>query len=230
MMKQSSWNMHEDRYFVNIDAKSSININFHGDSPYYTKTSQPGKRGIELSFWTDPSCSEPLSLNLRVDVYGSLGRVLIRYRMVILVFAYMVVILTIQSQFRNWIQGGTFKSFGATLGQLTVTRFWKVSAVLAVVAFVQSLQAKVFVELGSSDQQEADSWSSQTGIVWRDMLLGGNAIFFWFLAPVFFQMAVGIMVMIWFVLNTLVGLLAGVLALTMRSNSIKDSCVLTPQK
>lgn len=222
--------MHEDRYFVNIDAKSSININFHGDSPYYTKMSQPGKRGIELLFWTDPSCSELLSLNLRVDVYGSLGRVLIRYRMVVLVFTYMVVILTIQSQIRNWIQGDAFKSFGATLRQLTVTRFWKVSAVLAVVAFAQSLQAKAFVELGSSDQQEADSWSSQTGIVLRDMLLGGNATFFWFLAPVFYQMAVGITVLIWFVLNTLVGLLAGALALTMRSNMAKDSDVLMPQK
>ncbi|KAF8948998.1 GPI inositol deacylase, partial [Haplosporangium bisporale] len=230
IMKQSSWNMHEDRYFVNIDAKSSININFHGDSPYYTKMSQPGKRGIELLFWTDPSCSELLSLNLRIDVYGSLGRVLIRYRMVVLVFTYMVVIITIQSQFRNWIQGDAFKSFGATLCQLTVTRFWKVSAVLAVIAFVQSLQAKAFVELGSSDQQEDDSWLFKTGIIWRDMLLGGNATFFWFLAPVFYQMAVGITVLIWFVLNTLVGLLAGALALAMRSNMAQDSGVPMPQK
>ncbi|KAF9321472.1 GPI inositol deacylase [Podila horticola] len=158
MMKQSSWNMHEDRFFVNIGAKSSvININFHGDTPYHVKTSQPGKRGIELQFWTDPSCPEPLSLDLHVDLYGSLGRVLIRYRMVVLVFTYMVVILTIQSQLWNWNQGGSFQSFGNTLRQLiTSSRSWNFSAALAFMAFSQSLLPTAYVEIGSN-QQETDA-------------------------------------------------------------------------
>lgn len=234
MMKQSSWNMHEDRFFVNIGAKSSvININFHGDTPYHVKTSQPGKRGIELQFWTDPSCPEPLSLDLHVDLYGSLGRVLIRYRMVVLVFTYMVVILTIQSQLCNWNQGGSFQSFGNTLRQLiTSSRSWNFSAALAFMAFSQSLLPTAYVEIGSN-QQETDAWPSWTsdwcnGIL-RDVPLGRTDTF-WFLAPVFFQMAVGITVLIWLVLNTLVRLLAGVLALIMRSSRARDSGVLTPQR
>lgn len=236
MMKQSSWNMHEDRYFVNIGAKSSaIDINFHGDSPYHVKTSHPGKRGIELQFWTDPSCPEPLSLDLHVDVYGSLGRVLIRYRMVVLVFTYMVVVLTVQSQFWNWNQDGSFQSFGNTLRRLiTSSRSWKVSGALAVMAFSQSLQPKAYVDLGSGNQQEADTWPSWTSDwrndILRDVPLGRNASFFWFLAPLFFQMAVGMTVLIWLVLNTLVQLLAGALALTMRSCGTKDSGVLTSQR
>ncbi|KAG0027331.1 GPI inositol deacylase [Podila clonocystis] len=236
MMKQSSWNLHEDRYFVNIGAKSSaIDINFHGDSPYHVKTSHPGKRGIELQFWTDLSCPEALSLDLHVDLYGSLGRVLIRYRMVVLVFTYMVVVLTIQSQFWNWRQDGSFQSFGNTLRQLiTSPRYWKVSSALAVMAFSQSMQQKTYVDLGSDNEQEADTWPSWTSDwrtdILRDVSLGGNATFFWFLAPLFLQMAVGIMVLIWLVLNNLVQLLAGALALTMRSSRSKDSGVLTPQR
>ncbi|KAG0091157.1 GPI inositol deacylase [Podila epicladia] len=194
-----------------------------------------GKRGIELHFWTDPSCPEPLSLDLHVDVYGSLGRVLIRYRMVVLVFTYMVVVLTVQSQFWNWNQDGTFQSFGITLRRLiTSPRSWKMSSALAVMAFIQSLQPKANIDLGSGNQQEADTWPSWTSDwrndILRDVPLGRNATFFWFLAPLFFQMAVGITVLIWLVLNTLVKLLAGALALTMRSCRAKESGVLTPKR
>ena len=39
-------------------------------------------------------------------------------------------------------------------------------------------------------------------------MLGGNDAFFWFLAPVFFQVAIGIVALVWMVLQGIVMLLA----------------------
>ncbi|KAF9188485.1 GPI inositol deacylase [Haplosporangium sp. Z 767] len=247
MLRQSSWTMYEDRYAVNIVSKGSgVDINFHGDIPYYERVQLPGKRGIELRFWMDPTCPVPLSLNLQVDKYGSMGKVVIRYRMVVLVFTFLVVVLTLRAQFKAFNRGEPFMPFGVTLTQLITTTFWKFSALLAAIALVQSLQAKTtftFEEpvperTWNAHENAADEIiqgpggvrsTSQTAyeqmiqarisrseslfpnLRLEDALLGSNDTFFWFLAPVFFQVAIGIVIFIWVMLNALVRLFAALL-------------------
>ncbi|KAG0371220.1 GPI inositol deacylase [Mortierella sp. AD032] len=143
MLRQSSWTMYEDRYTVNIDTRpEGVDINFHGDMPYYERIQLPGKKGIELRFWMDPNCPVPLSLNLQVDKYGSMGKVVIRYRMVVLVFTFLVVVLTLRAQFRAFNKGKSFIPFGIMLSKLIRTTFWKFSLLLAGIAFLQSLLSK----------------------------------------------------------------------------------------
>ncbi|KAG0214875.1 GPI inositol deacylase [Mortierella sp. NVP41] len=251
MLRQSSWTMYEDRYAVNIATKpEGVDINFHGDMPYYERIQLPGKRGIELRFWMDPNCPVPLSLNLQVDKYGSMGKVVIRYRMVILVFTFLVVVLTMRAQFRAFNKGKPFIPFGIMLSQLIRTTFWKFSLLLAVIAFLQSTISKptfAFKDpthtapssagnaaeeilqgspgsgstmregLGQDAYEQmiqariARSNSLFSGIRLEDALLGSNDTFFWFLAPAFFQMAIGIVVLIWIILNGLVRSTAAVL-------------------
>ncbi|KAF9985591.1 GPI inositol deacylase, partial [Mortierella antarctica] len=258
MMQQSSWTMYEDRYAVNLTMKDAgVDINFHGDIPYYERVQLPGKKGLEFRFWMDPSCPVPLSINLQVDKYGSMGKVVIRYRMVVLVFTFLVVILTLRAQFRSYNRGEAFKPFGVMLSQLIRTTFWKFSVLLAVIAFLQSLQARsVYVfEDGMLPGSSMSSGSAAEKIVqgpegssrnamsreglaqsayeqmvqarigqseawfssfrFGNALLGSNDTFFWFLAPVFFQIAIGIVIVIWVLLNALVRSVA--LALTVVS-------------
>ncbi|CAO3567361.1 unnamed protein product [Mortierella alpina] len=246
MMQQSSWTMYEDRYAVNLTMRDAgVDINFHGDIPYYERVQLPGKKGLELRFWMDPSCPVPLSINLQVDKYGSMGKVVIRYRMVVLVFTFLVVILTLRAQFRSYNRGQAFKPFGVMLSQMIRTTFWKFSLLLAVIAFLQSLQARavfVFEEgmpsggplssgnaaekivqgpegsrnamsregLGQSAYEQmvqarigqSEAWFSS--FRFGNALLGSNDTFFSFLAPVFFQIAIGIVIVIWVLLNALV--------------------------
>ncbi|KAG0319318.1 GPI inositol deacylase [Dissophora globulifera] len=248
MLRQSSWTMNEDRYSIDITSKESgIDINFHGDIPYFERVQLPGKKGIEFRFWMDPSCPVPLSLNLQVDKYGSLGKVMIRYRMVVLVFTFLVVVLTLRAQFRGFNKGEPFLPFGMMLSRLTRTTFLKFSALLAVIALVQSLQAKTTVVFenpvspfssshpggdavgeiigGPDGARRTDQGAYERMIAARiarseswfsairpgDALLGGNDTFFWFLAPVFFQIAIGIVILIWIILNGLVRGVAGLL-------------------
>lgn len=245
--------MYEDRYAVNLTMRDAgVDINFHGDIPYYERIQLPGKKGLELRFWMDPSCPVPLSLNLQVDKYGSMGKVVIRYRMVVLVFTFLVVILTLRAQFRSYNRGEAFKPFGVMLSQLIMTTFWKFSVLLALIAFLQSLQARaVFVfEDGMASGSPLPTGNAAEKIVhgpegtrnamsreglsqnayeqmvqarighseawfssfrFGNVLLGTNDTFFWFLAPVFFQIAIGIVIVIWVLLNALVRSVASAL-------------------
>ncbi|KAF9412157.1 GPI inositol deacylase [Podila epigama] len=265
LLRQSSWTMYEYKYSVDIiNEVSGVDINFHGDVPYYERIQLPGKKGVELKFWMDPTCPVPLTINLQVDKYGSLGKVVIRYRMVVLVFTFLVVVLTLRAQFKRWNQGGPFTPFGMMLSELIKSTFLKFSVLLAVIAFVQSLQARTlysFMEpvvsnaggsrVGWDAAQElirgpkgslqgsqatsggmreqtvdpfdrmvqerivrADAWFPNLRLA--NVLLGANDTFLWFLAPVFFQLAVGLVILFWVILNGLVRSVAGFLSFVSR--------------
>ncbi|KAF9939290.1 GPI inositol deacylase [Mortierella alpina] len=227
MMKQSSWAMHEDKYSVNIARRAAgVDINFHGDLPYFDKIQLGANRGVELRFWMDPTCREPLQITLQVDKYGSLGKVVIRYRMVVLVFSFMVIVLVLLTQFRHWARYNVYRSFEATLSSLIGSTFWKFSVLLGLLSALQTLTSRGAIDLHSTECMRNITHMDGSGVFGRllsgffkckpwlsgpwleDALLGGNDAFFWFLAPVFFQVAIGIVALVWMVLQCIVMLLA----------------------
>ncbi|KAI1320037.1 GPI inositol deacylase [Mortierella claussenii] len=230
MMMQSSWSTNEDRFAVNVAAKASgMDINFHGDLPYYDKVHVQGHNGIELHFWRDPTCQEPLSLSLRVDTYGSLGKVVIRYRTIVIVFTFMVVILTIRAQLKEWAKYGEFRPFGIMMSELTKTTYWQFPVILIVFAGIQSLGSKRVDSLEFSPKQGAASLTANSIIgsasTWfDDALLGRNETLFWLLVPAFFQVAVGIVALVWIILNTIIKVVARIIGVV---TDMKDSLTRT---
>ncbi|KAF9429057.1 GPI inositol deacylase [Entomortierella beljakovae] len=226
LMKQSNWATNEDRFSVNIANKDSIDINFHGDLPYYDKVLLNGNNGIELRFWSDPTCEEPLSIHLVVDKYGSLGRIIIRYRTTILVFTFMVVILVLRAQLVDWGKSGSFKPFGVILSSLIKSTTWKFSLLLVAIAFLQSLSGKSAILLAT---ESAVSGIQSTELSWRArrwvevVLLGRNETFFWVLLPLFLHIGVGIVAFVWFILSTLISLLSIPIRTTIGSGSVQNS-------
>ncbi|KAF9906115.1 GPI inositol deacylase [Lobosporangium transversale] len=221
MMKQSNWASHEDKFVVNIAEKvSGLDINFHGDLPYHDKVQLTPNNGIELHFWRDPNChegngegeGEPLSLKLTVDKYGSLGKVVIRYRTIILVFTFMVVILTLRKQFKDDGRDAvSFRPFGVIMNELLITgTYLRFSILLVLFAAYQYSSKKRVVELyyQQHDPQQELHGKDLTNGWFEDALLGRNESFFWLLLPIFFHVSVGIVAFVWFVLNTMVQLVA----------------------
>ncbi|KAG0016142.1 GPI inositol deacylase [Entomortierella chlamydospora] len=208
MIRQSSWAINEDKFSVNVANKENgIDINFHGDLPYYDKVLLRANNGIELMFWRDPTCKEPLSFTLTIDTYGSLGKIVIRYRTIVLVFTFMVVILTIRAQIKDWCRNESFKPFGVVLSSLLRTTFWKLSLLLVFVSFIQSLMSKNIVivspeAMANGIRVKSRSWISRA---WFDnALLGRNETFFWLLLPIFLHVSVGMVAFVWFGLSTIV--------------------------
>lgn len=98
LLRQYISEPYESKYFVNL---KEANINFHGVAPYLPPplqaTSTPS--GLSLQLWSDPTCDTSITISLRVDVLGSLGKLYLRYRTVIAAFPLLVVALVLRKQF-----------------------------------------------------------------------------------------------------------------------------------
>ena len=65
-------------------------------------------RGLNLQIWQDPSCEEPLRLHLSLDLYSSLGKLVLRYRLVVVAWPVAIALLVLRRQLQVYHSGGTW--------------------------------------------------------------------------------------------------------------------------
>src|ERR1051325_4260252 len=105
-VRQSISSMYESKFLINIEY---ADLNIHGQSPFVTPVSAPNfRKGLELQFWIDPTCSIPLSIDIEWDFYGSLGKIIMRFQTVLVAFPFIIVIMTLRAQFREYDRGGKY--------------------------------------------------------------------------------------------------------------------------
>jgi glycosylphosphatidylinositol deacylase len=99
MLRQYIAEPYESKYFVNT---MGGNINVHGISPYMPPPLRGGgsSEGLSLQLWSDPTCNSTVEVTLRVDVLGSAGKLVMRYRSVFAAFPLLVVLIVIRKQFK----------------------------------------------------------------------------------------------------------------------------------
>lgn len=105
MVRQYISEPHESKYFVNI---KEADINLHGVAPYMPPhlREELSSRGVSFQLWSDPTCNASVDLSLRVDLFGSLGKLTMRYRTVFAAFPLVVVALVLRQQFKVYDQTG----------------------------------------------------------------------------------------------------------------------------
>ena len=88
----------ESKYFVNV---KEATINLHGAAPFMPPPlhGKISHDGVSLQLWTDPSCNMSTRLDLSLDVAGSLGKLVMRYRTLIAAFPLVIVALVLRKQF-----------------------------------------------------------------------------------------------------------------------------------
>lgn len=96
---------HESRYFVNV---KEANITLHGLAPFMPPPlrAQAVQEGVSLQIWSDPTCSSSVDISLKVDIAGSMGKLVMRYRMVFAAFPLLVIALVLRKQFQLYDQTG----------------------------------------------------------------------------------------------------------------------------
>ena len=96
---------HESRYFVNV---KEANISLHGIAPFMPPPLryQAASNGLSLQFWTDPTCGSSIDVSLRVDIGGSIGKLVMRYRTVFAAFPLLIVALVLRKQFKLYDHSG----------------------------------------------------------------------------------------------------------------------------
>ena len=107
LLRQHLSEPHESKYFVNV---KDANISLHGIAPFVPPPLQAhaAADGLSLQFWTDPTCNSSIDVSLNVDVAASMGKLVMRYRVVFAAFPILVVALVLRKQFTIYDGSGRY--------------------------------------------------------------------------------------------------------------------------
>ena len=210
LLRQYIQEPYESKYFVNTRGG---NINVHGISPYMPPPLSGGgaSEGLSLQLWTDPTCNSTVKVSLKVDVLGSAGKLVMRYRTVFAAFPVLVVAIVMRKQFKVYDSTGVFISFSQSMDQCLRTSLPTIFAALTFLCVALSKAARgpwVSPLLSSPSESQANS----VDFTANDLLLGTSDPFFWFLVPLFGLISVGICIAVNYVVMIIANIFAFALA------------------
>ena len=107
LLRQYLEEPHESKFFVNV---KDANISLHGIAPFMPPPfrARAANQGVSLQVWSDPLCNSSINVSLEIDVLGSMGKLVMRYRLVFAAFPLMVVALVLRKQFTMYDETGTY--------------------------------------------------------------------------------------------------------------------------
>ena len=110
LLRQYLSEPHESKYFVNV---KDANISLHGVAPFMPPPlrAEAVNDGVSLQLWSDPTCNSSIDVSMNVDLPGSMGKLVMRYRMVFAAFPLVVVALVLRKQFKLYDDSGACKVF-----------------------------------------------------------------------------------------------------------------------
>nr|POE85387.1 gpi inositol-deacylase [Quercus suber] len=190
LLRQYIQEPYESKYFVNTEGG---NINVHGISPYMPPPLSGGgaSEGLSLQLWTDRNANSTVVISLKVDVLGSAGKLVMRYRNAFAAFPLLVVAIIIRKQFKVYDSTGIFISFSQSMDLCLSTSLPAIIAALTflAVALSKASQGPLTRSLFSI---ATGATSNTVDFTVNDLMLGTSDPFFWFLVPLFGVMGVGI--------------------------------------
>ncbi|KAL8701576.1 MAG: hypothetical protein Q9224_000441 [Gallowayella concinna] len=186
LLRQYLSEPHESRYFVNV---KEANISLHGIAPFMPPPlrSQATSNGVSLQFWTDPSCGSSIDVLLDVDLSGSMGKLVIRYRTVFAAFPLLIVALVLRKQFKLYDDSGVFVTFMDSMDfclRTSMPLLFLALTVLGISLAVSSTATSTATSTGWFNWS-TNATESAVDYTKNDLLLGSQDPIFWFLMPMF---------------------------------------------
>ncbi|KAI7255173.1 PGAP1-domain-containing protein, partial [Hortaea werneckii] len=190
LLRQSIQEPYESKYFVNTKGG---NINVHGISPYMPPplSGKGASEGLSLQLWTDPTCNSTVKVSLTVDLVGSAGKLVMRYRTVFAAFPLLVVAIVLRKQFKVYDATGVFMSFSQSMDHCIRT---SIPAIVAALTFLSVALSKATQGPWARRWFSQSTGTDETSIDFtvNDLMLGTSDPFFWFLVPLFGIVSVGV--------------------------------------
>ncbi|PLW30230.1 hypothetical protein PCASD_16329 [Puccinia coronata f. sp. avenae] len=219
LMRQEALQLGESKFHPNIH--SAILYTHHSSAyvPVLRMMSQEEKEkmGVRLTFWTDPlvcggtSDTHKMQVRIQMDVYESVRRILLRYRtaFVSLPLGWLALMLSIQ--FRKCSETGRFMSFGAALSLLVRDELLKIMLVVGASQLVQSTLLGYDSGIGSASPISSRSF----GLIYppplvMHLLLGQSHFSFVLLDWLLLLVSIGWLVLVFVLLQLVVGTIASV--------------------
>ncbi|SCZ99080.1 BZ3500_MvSof-1268-A1-R1_Chr7-1g09385 [Microbotryum saponariae] len=215
LLRQYSSLLHESKYFPNVREAS---LYTHASGPYLPAPASPFvSSGARLQLIVDPTCarensraSADVAIEIKLDLWASLGNLAMRYRMAVVAFPFALILLVFACQLRDYNSGHSFPPFATALGTFARHHLMPLLGGLVALSFLQSVMLGTrlsFVEakLASADAHFLPSlpprWISE-------MLLGNQGPFFAFLGAFILFTMLSVVVLEYAALYLLVTVLA----------------------
>lgn len=105
LLRQYISEPHESKFFVNV---KEADVSLHGVAPFMPPPlrQQATSNGVSLQLWSDPTCHSSLDITVKVDLLGTLGKLVMRYRLVMVAFPLLVVAMVLRKQFKVYDENG----------------------------------------------------------------------------------------------------------------------------
>ncbi|KAL9020203.1 MAG: hypothetical protein Q9185_002573 [Variospora sp. 1 TL-2023] len=197
LLRQYLSEPHESRYFVNV---KEANVSLHGIAPFMPPPlrSQAASSGISLQFWTDPTCASSIDVGLQVDVAGSIGKLVMRYRTVFAAFPLLIVALVVRKQFKIYDHSGVFVTFMESMDLCLRT---SLPLLFLALTFFAVSRAVLSAAAPTATSASWHVWSTNTtesaiDYTKNDLLLGSQDPIFWFLLPMCGLLSAGFCILI----------------------------------
>ncbi|GAA6061257.1 hypothetical protein JCM10212_000698 [Sporobolomyces blumeae] len=145
LVRQYSPTLHESKYYPNARI-ATLYTNAAG--PYLPLAASGSSRlGSRLQFFLDPTCPddgnamEPrdVSMTIQVDVWRTIGSLVVRYRMAMVTIPFALVMLTFGVQITEFNSGAPFPSFGSAFSTLARSTLPAILAILLGLSYVQAI-------------------------------------------------------------------------------------------
>lgn len=177
---------HESKFFVNV---KQADVSLHGIAPFMPPALNGDEptSGVSFQLWTDPTCDASLNLSLKIDIAGSLGKLVMRYRTLLAAFPLLVVAMVLRKQFRVYDDTGVFITFTESLDKCLRTS-------LPILFLAMTLFATSVAQSATSvfrHNQLSNSTEAVVDYTQNDLFLGSSDTFFWFLVPLTGLVSVG---------------------------------------
>jgi hypothetical protein len=139
----------------------------------------------------DPSCPEPLQLDLSIDWYGSAGRLGFRNGIMLATFSFIIVMLVFAGQIKCYNDTGIYPHFGQGLSYCLQRSLPIVMVCVAICSITQCASPSTYYTFD-------DLWYlPSTRISWQDIMTGNTDAFFWWIPLAGLAISVGIVSLLW---------------------------------
>lgn len=200
LLRQSISTMHESKFYVNLagHTEDETGVSIHGRTAFASIVSSSrdvDKNGLSFQIWMDPSCPEPLQLDLSIDWYGSAGRLGFRNGIMLATFSFIIVMLVFASQIKCYNDTGILPSFGQGLSYCFQRSLPIVMICVSICSIAQCASPSTYYTFD-------DLWYlPSTRILWQDVMTGNTDPFFWWIPLAGLAMSVGIVSILWLIVD-----------------------------
>ncbi|KAK9249585.1 PGAP1-like protein-domain-containing protein [Lipomyces tetrasporus] len=206
LVRQFITDPNESKFFPDA---SEVDISFYGSSPFVPLTYRPGvNNNLKLQMWIDPTCERPQDVHLSVDIIGSFGSLVMRYRTACAALPLVITAIVLLIQFNIYDSEGVFVSFGSAL-EIFIRRALPILMLVSTIFIIilsYLMPASTLPFLEPEDQLSVNGPS--TGPVYRyirynNMFLGLSDPQMSFLGPLFFTIASGMCIAVYYTVVTI---------------------------